>query len=85
MQRHVKQRGTARIGKRWLGRGCLRLAVERKILKEASKSPALDAVVFVAGFEVVPPAIRSRLWIVTEQESGWHLHQLISLVFFSTF
>ena len=50
MQRHVKQKGTARTGKRWLDRGCLRPAVEGKILKEALKSPALDAVVFVAGF-----------------------------------
>ena len=55
---------------RWLGRGCLRQAVEGKISKAALKSLDPDAVVFAAGFEVVPPAIQSQPWIVTEQESG---------------
>lgn len=71
MQRHVERRETAKCEMRWLGRGCLRLAVEGKILKkETLKRPAPDAVAFVGGFWVVPLAGPSQLWTVTEQESG---------------
>lgn len=50
MQRHVKQRETAKIEMRWLGRDCLRSAVEGKTLTETLRIPALDAVAFVEGF-----------------------------------
>ena len=71
MQRHVKRTETAKIERHWLGKGCLRSAVEGRILKkETLKKPALDAVAFVMGFSVVLPAGPSRLWTVTEQESG---------------
>ena len=70
MQRHVKRTETGKIEMRWLGRGCLKLAVEGKILKkEILKNPALDGVVFVGGFGVVLLAGPSQLWTVTEQES----------------
>ena len=62
MQLHVKRRETARIEKRWLGMGCLKLAVVGKILKrETWTSPALDAVAFVMGSWVVPLAGPDRL------------------------
>lgn len=71
MQRHVKRTEIAKTEMRWLGRGCLTLAVEGEILKkETLKSPALDVVVFVGGFWVVLLAGPSQLWTVTEQESG---------------
>ena len=66
----MKRRETAKIETRWLGRGCLSWAVEGKISKEISKSPALDAVVFVKGFWAVLLARPNQLWTVTEQESG---------------
>lgn len=66
----MKQRETVKIEMRWLGRGCLRLAVEDKILKETLKRPAPDAVASVGGFWVVLLAGPSQLWTVTEQETG---------------
>ena len=80
MQCHVKRTGTAKIEKRWLGKGCLMLAVEDKILKETLKSPAPDAVACVGDFCVILLARPSQLWIVTEQETGWHLYGLVSLM-----
>lgn len=70
MQRHVTQRETARTEMRWFGRGCLRLGVEGKILKETWKKPALDAVAVVKGFLAVLLVGPSQLWIVTERGSG---------------
>ena len=56
------------------------LTVEGKILKEALKRPGLDAVAFVKGFWVAPLTGSKQLWIVTEQESGWHLYHPVSPV-----
>ena len=62
MQLHGKQREIARIEKRRLGMGCLKLAVEGKILKrETWTSPGPDAVAFVMGSWVVPLAGSDRL------------------------
>ena len=66
----MKRRETAKIEMRWLGRDCLNLAVEGKILKEALKIPALDAAAFVGDFWVVLLAGPGQLWTVTERETG---------------
>ena len=70
----MRQRETAKIVKRCLGRDCLRLVFGDMIWRQGSATRLdLDVAAFVRGSLVIPRAEQTLLLIVTGQENGWHL------------
>ena len=70
----MRQKETAKIVKRCLGRDCLGLVFGDMTWRQGSaRRLDLDVAAFVTDSLVVHRAEQSLLLIVTGQENGWHL------------
>ena len=70
----MRQKETAKIVKRCLDRGCLRLVFGDMTWRQGSaRRLDLDVAAFATGSLVIPRVEQNLLLIVTGRENGWHL------------